>query len=226
MISWLDNLLPSCCSRKRKEEFNKPVTNPNPSDLSDNPDDLPEDLKETPQDPSPMPEFFESKLATTQSLPDDRALFVSFKPEDAESPQPNLFETKKSMVLIAPSPPDSVQVEVIYESRALKTPSPEPFCNFRRVETDPVDLLNTSFGSKRQASLNATSKTYKQFRDSFGDTSSTGITESRRNSETWKQSIQSAKQILGKCYYRRFRMLHMPVESPRLLHQMPRQALL
>jgi hypothetical protein len=143
MISWLDNLLPSCCSRKRKEDLNKPVINPNHSDLSDNPDDLPEEEVEIPQDPSPMPEFFESKLATSQSISDDRSLFVSFKPEDADSPQPNIFETKKSMVLIEPSPPESVQVEVIYESRILKAPSPEPFCNFSRVETDPGVHITT-----------------------------------------------------------------------------------
>jgi hypothetical protein len=48
---------------KRKEDLNKQTCNkPKLLDLSHDPDDLPEEVAEIPKDPSPILEFFESKL--------------------------------------------------------------------------------------------------------------------------------------------------------------------
>lgn len=207
MISWLDNFLPSCCSRKRKEEICNPIIKLDDSVLSDNSEsDFSEEIKESEnieEGINPTQDVFESRVTShhsVHSVKDDSVMYVSFQLEDSKIPKPNLFETKKSLVLIAPSPPDSVKVEVVYENEHIKrSTSPEPFTNLRRIETDPIDLLNSSIGSKNQAVLNATTRSYKCSQDFYADsTSSTGLSDSRRNSETWRLSIQTARQILGK----------------------------
>lgn len=208
MISWLDNLLPSCCSRKRKEEITKSIFKSNQSELSDSSEsDSPEEIPEIELNTEEFlntQKVFKMKGSSNSSVTDDQAKYVSFKGDDSKVPEYNLFDSKRNVAVIAQSPPNSIQGEVVYGNEYVKnSTSPEPFSPLIRAETDPVKLINTLFESKQHAVLNGTTRSNRNSQDFYAEsTSSSGLSDSRRNSEAWKQSIQSARQILSKLYYR------------------------